>query len=377
MEDFETDNVVTQSLYDKWYSMSSWSPNKFPSNTPDYGSPTYAWDWSYTGNSLIDMYNATGEEKYLEDFIPQATYIFTQTDEKLGIESFTGLGVSLPAWSDRGHYTSGKFNYIYPVHTGMILMPILRFVDTVKKNQLVQFYPVADDFLEKSSRALAIHNKDEMWVDLSETEGFYFGHPYGQGIVSEANQIGIPNRIFAYLAAAGLYDKITGKTEYTPRITKSLNYFKNYLLKYDKENDAYYWSYWEYANKESWEDISHAALTVYGIYILHEEAGFSIFTEKDFKRFSNIVHKIVKVSKLNSQPKVMQNIHQNGESEYLSFEENKNYFIALHWSFLGVYDKTVLDELEGIYKELSNQDKPSVTSLYNIGLYLSTVNKVK
>ncbi|WP_064467704.1 hypothetical protein [Lederbergia galactosidilytica] len=369
--------MVNQDLYDKWYETSSWSIDKFSSNTPGNGGPIFAWNWSYSANSLIDMYRATSEEKYLNTFVPQATYIFTQTDDQLGIESFTGLGVSLPAWSDRGHYTAGEYNYIYPVHTGMILLPILRFVDTVKRDKLEQYYAIADDFIEKAGKALAIHNRDDMWIDLSETEGFYLGHPHGEGKVSEANKIGIPNRIFAYLAAAGLYDKITGKTEYTPRITKSLNYFKNYLLKYDKENDAYYWSYWEYSNKEGWEDISHAALTVYGIYILHKEAGFSTFTEKDFKRFSNIVHKIVKVSKLDSQPKVMQNIHQDDKSRYLSFEENRNYFTALHWSFLASYDETILDELQGIYKELSIQDKPTVTSLYNIGLYLSTLNKVK
>src|SRR5690606_28137375 len=119
----------------EWYFQhTTWSIANFPKNEESYTGSQYAWGWSYVGNSLIDMYKATGEEKYLEFFIPQAKYIFTQTDEKLVIESFTGSGLSLPAWSDGGHYSSEEFNYAYPVHPGMITLPMLRFVDVVKED---------------------------------------------------------------------------------------------------------------------------------------------------------------------------------------------------------------------------------------------------
>ncbi|MCM3111973.1 hypothetical protein [Lederbergia lenta] len=374
-EELETDKIITQSLFDEWYHQDQlWSIDQFPGNGLNYKGHQYAWGWSYVANSLIDMYKATGDEKYLEILIPQVEYIFTQTDEKLGIESFSNTGLSLPAWSDGGHYTIGKFNYIYPVHTGMIILPILRFVDSVKEDNISRFNSKAEEFLRESAKSLAIHNHTNMWIDISETEGFYRGHPYGQEIVSEANKIGIPNRIFAYLAAAGMYDKITGGSVYTPRINKSLEYFKNYLLKYDEKSNSYYWSYWEYLNKESWEDISHAAVTIYGIFILNKEAGFTTFTNEDFVKFSNIVNKLVKDDQEDTPPKVMKYIkaNENEEQTYFDKKENPYYYSVLRWSFLGIYDKKVLNNLEGVYLDLYHQNVSSSSALFSVASYLYT-----
>ncbi|MFJ8266847.1 hypothetical protein [Peribacillus asahii] len=372
------DQLVTQSLYDEWYfQQSTWAITDFPSNGKIFNGADYAWGWSYVGNSLIDMYKATRDEKYLEFFATQAEYIFTQTDEELGIESFTNSGLSLPAWSDRAYYTSGKFNYIYPVLTGMITTPILRFVDVVKENNISQYNKIADKFLIKSGEALSIHNNDKMWKDISETEGFYIGHPYGEGVVPEANKMGVPNRVFAYLAACGLYDKLTGRSIYTQRIEKSLKYFKNSLVKYDKNHDSYYWSYWDDGTVQyPWEDISHAALTVYGIFLLHEEAGFTLFNDQDLIRFKNIVYKMVKGD---SPTKVRKYIHTiNGEQKsYYDIEENSYYTAVLRWSFLGIYDKKVLESLDGVYKELYHQESPSVTGLFSVAMYLNTKKQLE
>lgn len=372
-KDYENNNneLITPKLYDEWYLQSSWSINNFPQQGKQFKGHHYAWGWSYVANSLIEMYKATGDEKYLGLLVPQIEFIFSQTDEKRKIESFTKSGLFLPAWSDGGHYTEGKFNYIYPVHTGMIILPILRFVDVVNKNDITKYRDVATKYLNESGRALAIHNQPNMWMDISKSEGFYYGHPYGAGIVSEANKIGIPNRIFAYLAACGLYDKLTGGKIYTERIEKSLRYFKNSLVKYDKEYDSYYWSYWDDHNAQNWEDISHAALTVYGIFILHEEAGFEVFDDNEMNKFKNIIFKIVDNEE---PPKVRKYIHQKSDERYSFYtpKESQYYFTSLRWSFLSVYDKNVLEHLRGIYKGLYYKDKVADTDLYSIALYLSS-----
>ncbi|WP_281974579.1 hypothetical protein [Halobacillus litoralis] len=370
------DEILTKELYDDlYYKQTNWSISQFPGNEPSYGGEQYAWGWSYIANSLINMYKATGDEKYLELFVPQADYIFTHTDEKLGVESFTNTNLSLPAWSDRGHYTAGKFNYTYPVHTGMITLPILRFVETVKSNNLNQFEDKADKFLELSGRALAIHDKDYMWKDFSKSEGFYIGHPYGQGIVSEAGKIGVLNRISIYLAASGLYDKLNGSNIYTERINKSLNYIKNSLLRYDEEYDSYYWSYWEEQVLEKpWEDISHATITLYGLYILHEEVGFSVFKEKDFKKFANNIYKIIDDD--TSPPKIRKFIHKRDEEKatYYSEEKNPYYHNVLDWSFLGIYDKEVFDKIEQTYEQ-TNESMTTEEKLRSIGLYIYAKEK--
>ncbi|VEF49584.1 Glycosyl Hydrolase Family 88 [Bacillus freudenreichii] len=366
----DSSELITQNQYDEWYTHSVWSINNFPKEGKRYNGHEYAWGWGIIANSLIEMYKATGDEKYLGLLVPQIEYIFSQTDEKLKIESFTGSGLYLPAWSDGGHYTDGKFNYTYPVHTGMIIIPILRFVDVVNKNNITKYEEAASEFLKESGRALAIHNQQTMWKDISQNEGFYYGHPYGEGTVSEANKIGVPNRIFAYLAACGLYDKLTREEIYTERIEKSLRYFKNSLVKYDKEYDSYYWSYWDNHNAQNWEDISHAALTTYGIFLLHEEAGFKVFNEKDLMKLKNIIFKIVENE---DRPKVSKYIHERSDEQksYYTPKENNYYFTALRWTFVGVYDERVLDHLEDVYSGLYYKEEITNTDLYSIALYLS------
>ncbi|MFC2947721.1 hypothetical protein [Virgibacillus sediminis] len=374
-----SEKKAIQELYDKWYAeQPTWSISQFPTTSSDYSADSYAWGWSYTGNSLVNMYRATGDEKYLEIFVEQAEYILSRTDDQLGIESFTGTGLSLPAWSDRGNYTSNKFNYIYPVHTGMITVPILRFIDTVYAEDLKKYQNKADKFLSASGEALAIHNQDSMWVDFSETEGFYIGHPYGKGIVSEAGKIGVPNRISVYLAAVGLYDKLNGSSIYTERIEKSLNYFKYSLFKYDEEFDSYYWSYWEELKLEKpWEDISHASLTAYGIFLLHEEAGFDVFTDEDLKKIANNVYKII--DEESSPPNMRKYIHKRDEEEqaYYSNVENPYYYDVLRWSFLGVYDENILDMLEKIYREIDTEEMLPQTKLSSIASFLYAKEKTK
>ncbi|MFC3039876.1 hypothetical protein ACFOGI_06390 [Virgibacillus xinjiangensis] len=372
--------IATKEEYDEYfYRDFAWSINNFPTNSSTYNGAQYAWGWSNVGNSLVNMYKATGDPKYLEYFAQQAEYIFTQTDEKLGIESFSGTGLSLPGWSDGGYYTSGKFNYIYPVHTGMIILPILRFVDTVKSNELSEYDKIANQFLKSSGDALAIHNQDTMWKDFSDTEGFYLGHQHGEGVVSEAGKIGVPNRISIYIAAAGLYDKLTKGSIYTERIEKSLNYFKYSLFKFDKDFNTYYWSYYEEQNIEKpWEDISHARITIYGIYILHEEAGFSVFNKQDLDRLANIVFKVV--DEKSSPPLVRKYIHKRDEENkaYYSMDENPYYSSILRWSFLGIYNEEILEVLKTLSSEMKNDEKATNLRLRlnSIASYLYTKEKL-
>lgn len=105
-------------------------------------------------------------------------------------------------------------------------------------------------------------------------------------------------------------------------------------MKYDEEFDSYYWSYWEEQNiQKPWEDISHATITVYGIFILHEESGYSVFTEEDFAKIANNVYKIIDQE---SSPILMRkHIHKRNEEKkaYYTPEESPYYYDVLRWAF--------------------------------------------
>lgn len=355
------ETFINQQLYDNWYERQPvWlsEPQVIGKGYKDIKLENrargYAWGWGYYGNSLIDMYKATGDIKYLKEFIPQANYILSQRDHILGRESFSGSNLSLPVWSDeRGCFsTNGDFVYSYPVHTGMIVLPIVRFVDVVKEDSLSEFNKTALYYIEETKKSLLIHNEDELWKDFSENTGFYYGHPYGAGKVTEAGKEGIPNRVFIYLAAAGLFDKVNDSNIFTDRIEKSLMYFKEDLIKYDPDNDSYYWTYWKYSGEDNWEDISHAALTVYGIHILHYEADFEVFNHDDFIKFSNIVNKIINIGD-KSNPQVSKFIHPRSDDEYYFEQKNNRYFVEVgRWSFLGKYNPVIYNKLDILFEYL-------------------------
>ena len=363
---------INQQLYDNWYERQPvWlsEPQVIGKGYKDIKLENrargYAWGWGYYGNSLIDMYKVTRDIKYLKEFVPQANYILNQRDHLLGIESFSGSNLSLPVWSDGGYYSTTKdFVYSYPVNTGMIVLPIVRFIDVVKEESLSEFDKTALYYIEETKKTLLVHNEDGLWKDFSENKGFYYGHPYGEGKVTEAGKEGIPNRVIIYLAAAGLFDKVNDSNIFTDRIEKSLIYFKEDLIEYDPDNDSYYWRYWKYSGEDNWEDISHAALTVYGIHILHYEADFEIFNHHDFIKFSNIVNKIINIGD-KSTPQVSKFIHPRSDDEYYFEQKNNRYFVEVgRWSFLGKYNPVIYNKLDILFEYLyGNGELPKETIL--------------
>lgn len=121
--------------------------------------------------------------------------------------------------------------------------------------------------------------------------------------------------------------------------------------------------------QKPWEDISHAMITVYGIFILHEEAGYTVFTEEDFEKIANNVYKVIDDE--SSPPKMRKFIHKRGEEEkaYYTSEENPYYYDVLKWSFLGVYDEEILDILEEVYEETNVEEMNPQTRLNSIASY--------
>lgn len=301
---------MNRQLYDKFYNNNPVWPAATSSTGLDYAeinfenkARAYAWGWSYYGNSLIDMYLAIGDLQYLHDFVPQVNHILNQRDHLQDNVSFTGSELSLSVWSDQtGYFSNDKSSvYAYPVHTGAITLLMIRFSNVVLKNSLVDFYEQAFYYIEEVGKSLKAHDFEDIWHETNINEGFYTGLSYGKGNITEAGKIGVPNRVFTFLASAALYDALAGDEYFKDRLVGSLNYFTNNYLNYNKAGDFYYWSYWnEDDGEESWEDISHAALTIYALHLIHYEAGFEFFSDRDFNFFSNTFLDIIDMVSLNN-----------------------------------------------------------------------------
>lgn len=312
--------------------------------TPNSRGAEWAWGWGALGWALSEMFFLTKERMYLELMIPQIDWIIARRDIDLKVESYSGTGLSLPAWSDDGYYSgSAKFAYVYRVHTAMICFPILRFVQAVYLYNMEKHFERAKIYLEVCKNALRIHNNDRDWADLGPGRGYYKGAPYGIGIVDVAGKIEMPNRVHAYIMACGLYDCITGADLYRTRIENCLRQFKTWL-RYDPLFDAYFWSYWpsEYGEK-GWEDISHAQLTMFGFLFL-DQLGYHIYTLEDLLRTANTAKKIV--NDCVYPPLVMDNLM--GTYQPLDPKNPSNYAQAAGWAPLSVIDPTVLIKTQKI-----------------------------
>lgn len=281
---------------------------------PNRGS-FWAWGFGRLGEALVYMYRATNNTKYLDWLVPQIDYIIARRDIDLDIETYSGTGLKLPVWNNDG--ASYNFNYAFPVHTAMICIPILRFIQVVLQDKLIQFYDKANQYQTICRDALAALGGDEFWYDVSVDKGSYGGAPYGVGIVPQAGQIAPVNQVHAFIFAAGLYDRISETSIYTDRIKKCLRLFKEDFIHVDSEYNSYYWAYHPTENPTAWEDPSHAQETMKAVQLA--EFGFDVFDDADLNRFKNTINKLVDNSEY--PPLVRRFIHpRNPGTEYFSYD---------------------------------------------------------
>ena len=177
-------------------------------------------------------------------------------------------GMELPSWS----YTSDSAlyePYHSPVMIGLIVYPILRFVEFVKKDNITQFEEMADEYLAASIDALSVIDLDvdafddyviprsacqDMWRERTEYGiklGYYVGHNYydedyfkDRGFVS-----GNPLPYNQSLSVAQCYPvlyRILGDSIWLEKTEKSWNWFRR--TGFDTTGEIWWWYYSEYYN---------------------------------------------------------------------------------------------------------------------------------
>lgn len=321
----------------------------------------WGWGWSYVGMSLIYMYMATKDKKYLNYMIPQMDYIKVRRDTDLGVESYYGTGRFLPAWNDGGYYSATKKPHTYAVHTGQIVLPFLFFIDTVRKKNLTEYNEKADEYLRICGEALNVHNEPAQWVDYDATHGTMKDVDTTSDI-STAGRVLPENMTFSYLSACGYYDYLAGTSIYTEKINKFLNYFRDTCINdnFDVINDAYYWSYWfAYWGDTKWDDVSHARLVVQGLKYLND-LGFTQF-KGVMNRFANIVTKITSNDPV---PLVAETIHGTVKKPWYTGSTITNqYYPALAgFAVLADYNEDILYRTdavsEKIYTAVTTGERP-------------------
>ena len=242
---------------------------------------TLAWAESYLLEAYLDMYEATGNSKYLASFVKHADRIVRNTDQKRGLVDYKER--SAVGWSSTKYSANGE-RIVWLVHSGMITYPLARFAWLVKKNRLDVYSSQAKLYTDTTKAAMAFF--DQTWVyDAASGKGYYQFFPDEPISANYPPPMPLP---FNQQLAAGrtflmLYEGI-GSVQYHQKAEALARHFLGYLTK--GSDGAYTWFYWYgkgYDRNKTVEDISHGAIDI-DFAVLACRAG-TVFTQSDMNSF--------------------------------------------------------------------------------------------
>lgn len=217
--------------------------------------------------AYITIYEATKDEIWLDKLVLQIDEALKRRDNCIGKKDINGN--SLPGWS----YTADPelYNeYYFTEHTGLILHPILRFVEEVKSNSIERYYDKAEDYLQACIDALSIFDKDilalnssglvtdaacyDLWKEehiADKIHGFYVGHLYyaepyfkSQGYVT--NNMMPYNKSLALSQCYPVLYRLTREQIWLDKTQKAWNWFNDGIQKDDEAWWWYYSKYWDW-----------------------------------------------------------------------------------------------------------------------------------
>lgn len=244
--------------------------------------------------------------------------------------------------------------YAFPVHTGMVVYPLARYVRMVRTDPGIsgRRNGVAGRLLSFVMKALRHHEAD-FHIDERGYGDFRWPReapvPF-DGTIQPLNQSHALGATFAELS------RVVGNPEYRRNVEAMLLSLRGSLQVHD---DAYLWPYWPvhsqiyngYSREEeissytpfygavrSWEDISHGAITLEFIQVAHD-AGIADLSE-DRRRFATtFVQRVI-----NEPDSVWYRV--NGEVEALPAQAVQ----SARWLMLADIEPAIHDQVLRVYE---------------------------
>ncbi len=220
------------------------------------------WGESRMLRSYIEMYYVTEDTYYLDKMIVASDEVLSLMDIKQGVKDFSGK--SAYGWSNTVYTNNGEA-YREVVHSGMILFPIVKFVDIIYSTPELKsnsyYKGKADKYLVNIKKVVGAH--ENRWVSgpnsiVKSDEGYYYwasSDPIGNaGYNLPHNQ-----QLAMGSVLINLY-KLGGGWDYKDRAKRMGRIFWRDL---DTQGNSYVWHYWwgdslSLANK--YEDVSHGSI---------------------------------------------------------------------------------------------------------------------
>ena len=317
---------------------------------------TLAWAQSYLLEAYLDMYEATGDKRYIEKFVSQANRVIKNTDVERGIQDYKGR--LRTGWSST-KYSKNKEPMIHITHSGMILYPLVKFCFLVRQNtklsEYKNFLETYINFVEK-----AVSEFDNQWRFDPETKG---GSYWFEGDEPLSTDLKAPMPFNGPLAMGRvlimLYS-LTKKDIYYNKVTALALYFKNNLI---ETNDGYYiWGYRPNLKKyPQIEDISHGAIDV-DFAILAYKNGI-VFYKSDIEKFSKTLLNSKEKAKRFAFSKFVDGTDDREDKPYSNAPGDITKFAVGRWLELSEWNcdvyKVVYNYLVQIIKD-SKKEHPAV-----------------
>jgi hypothetical protein len=235
-----------------------------------------AWGTSYVLMAYLSMYEATGQQEYMDRFLEQCDWILTHRDDRQGVTD-DYRGRAMAAWSTLRFGNDGR-RYAWPVHAGMVTYPMVRWVYLAKSRPdlTVAHADRIRRYQADIEQTLAAF--DDCWQDGPEEQQ---GRYYDPWLKTEMpwNQQHALGRTLAAMWLA------TGQERYRDRASRLATSFKQALR---RDGDAYVWEYG--GPTVCTEDISHGAISVDFAFVCYR-AGI-VFTAADMDGFINTFRRL-------------------------------------------------------------------------------------
>lgn len=205
-----------------------------------------AWEINPVLHMHINAFLCTGNKKYLDEFLYWSEYLLSIRMDRKKRLNFEGK--MLPQWERTSQYDIFSVSPFqrYPEnekqrtieergwetlnfsdinYSGLVIEPILRFIQVVQFNEVNEYLDIAMGLLSEIEKTIASH--EEEWIDISEKSGYYIFPKncpfYLDGVEMPVNEAAI---FGSALVRAFL---ITGKTQYLSRAEKMLNRWKAFM----------------------------------------------------------------------------------------------------------------------------------------------------
>lgn len=328
-------------------------PNRPMIDSNDNNGNEYAWQGNYWIRAYLHFYSVTQDIKYINWAIELANKMLNDTDQERAtrqanfINDYTRAPKALlinrdllaPGWKQPTQGSS-----VEVLSDGMILNAVMRLVDTIKEQKLIEYDATANNYMSKAVKIIKSHDNSFSVTKNTAINGSYFYVNPNNVYMDDRGLFNNPlahNHNFAMATAMIYLDKWLGGVEkYQNIITNISDFFINNLIylsdgtcewnySYDTRGDQY----------EKYEDVNHGHIDI-GFFVVAEQEGY-FHNERAMHCFAKTATQKIAIG----PGPIPEKVTGTGISKY-----SEQIAFAYDWRGLAKYDQSILARSDNILR---------------------------